>query len=447
MTVPSGDQSVTNSQSSNQSVMNAQSNYHSASMLLASQSLNQSAMSVVREDTEHNYAAIEECTEARRDCEICGKNCADLHQLKFHLATVHYIGDIDSLECYICSKVFSQRSTLKRHLAILHGLGDVKHFPCRLCSKVCTEKSNLKKHMKRIHGMRSVPPHMLSSDQSATSAEPVKLSAESAAPIEQSVVRVSALNTASKRSRPVHRDAKHACEVCDRKFTQAYILRRHLRYVHGVESVRRMTARRDRAHASSSIRTPGLSRPEHRDAKYPCEVCGRKFICMNHKRRHLATVHRGKNRGRSRPEHPDAKYPCEICGRKFLNMNHKRRHLAEVHGEKNKAHASSNSRAPPPRPEHLNAKYPCDVCGKKFTLSGNMQKHRKSVHGVGGVETFKCEVCLKVFKRKADLKTHLSSIHSLGDVKRFHCSFCSKVFTQRGSLRCHKRRVHGQADK
>ena len=62
-------------------------------------------------------------------------------------------------------------------------------------------------------------------------------------------------------SRP---DARHECEVCDRKFTEKRSLKRHLSSVHGVGEIQ----------------------------MFPCDVCTRVFKEKHHLKRHMSTVHR-----------------------------------------------------------------------------------------------------------------------------------------------------------
>ena len=46
---------------------------------------------------------------------------------------------------------------------------------------------------------------------------------------------------------------------------------------------------------------------------------------------HYDTAH-AQSSSSVRPEHPDARYECEVCGRKFIRNYHLKRHLAAVHG-------------------------------------------------------------------------------------------------------------------
>ena len=113
---------------------------------------------------------------------------------------------------------------------------------------------------------------------------------------------------------------------------------------------------------------------------------------------HYDTAHRPSL---LRPEHPEAKHPCEVCGRKFTKSGSMYKHMRTVHGVGDVK------------------TFQCDVCSKVFKQKCDLKKHLSTVHGLGDVKTFQCHVCSNVFKLKHHLKQHLSAVHGLGDVKVF----------------------------
>ena len=140
---------------------------------------------------------------------------------------------------------------------------------------------------------------------------------------------------------------------------------------------------------------------------------------------HFDTAHaQSNNRAPAppRPEHPDAKHPCEVCGRKFTQSCQMRVHMRTVHGVGDAKN------------------FQCDVCSKAFNKKSNLKQHLATVHRLGDVSTFKCDVCTKVFTKctqKGNLKKHLSAVHALGDVITFQCDLCSKVFKHKSGLKKH----------
>ena len=69
-----------------------------------------------------------------------------------------------------------------------------------------------------------------------------------------------------------------------------------------------ISAHYDTAHAQRNTRVPPPPRPEHPDAKYPCEVCGRKFKQSQDIHRHMRNVH---GAGESKT------FECDFCSKSF----------------------------------------------------------------------------------------------------------------------------------
>ena len=102
-----------------------------------------------------------------------------------------------------------------------------------------------------------------------------------------------------------------------------------------------------------------------------------------------------------RPEHPDAKYPCEVCGRKFTQSRYMRLHMGTVHGV-----GEANT-------------FQCNVCAKICTQKSHLKTHLSVMHGIGDVKTFQCDVCSRTFNDKSNLKRHLSRKHKIGNSNKF----------------------------
>ena len=102
-------------------------------------------------DTAHAERGRPEHSDARYECEVCGKKLVHNHHMKRHMATVHGIGDVKTFQCDICSRVFKEKSTLTKHLNTVHLIGNVKNFQCDVCSRVFKRKDYLKDHLKNVH--------------------------------------------------------------------------------------------------------------------------------------------------------------------------------------------------------------------------------------------------------------------------------------------------------
>ena len=132
-------------------------------------------------------------------------------------------------------------------------------------------------------------------------------------------------------------------------------------------------------------------------------------------------------RASSRPEHPDARHPCEVCGRKFTEACSMRKHLSTVHGVGDVK------------------TFQCNICSKIFKRNDALKRHLCTVHGLGDVSAFQCQLCAKVCLEKSNLKQHIAYVHGVGG-NTFYCDVCNNVFKKKSHLKRHMSTVHGYLD-
>ena len=128
-----------------------------------------------------------------------------------------------------------------------------------------------------------------------------------------------------------------------------------------------------------------------------CQLCPMTFSDQSAISAHYDTAHAPSNTrapAPPRPEHPDAKYPCDVCGRKFTEKQNVRMHKRTVHGV-------GDAKT-----------FQCEVCLRIFKRKDYLVAHLKIVHGVGDVKKFPCDFCSYVAKLKGDLKKHVKRMHS-----------------------------------
>ena len=82
---------------------------------------------------------------------------------------------------------------------------------------------------------------------------------------------------------------------------------------------------------------------------------------------HYVVAHGRSNCGASRPEQHEAKYPCEICGKKFTQSGSMYKHVRTVHGVGDVK------------------TYRCDVCSRVFKMKHHLTRHVSSAHGLDDV--------------------------------------------------------------
>ena len=127
-----------------------------------------------------------------------------------------------------------------------------------------------------------------------------------------------------------------------------------------------------------------------------CQLCPMTFSDQSAISAHYDTAHAQSNPRAPlppRPEHPDAQYPCEFCGRKFTQRQGMRLHVRTVHGVGDVK------------------TFRCDVCSRVFKRKGSLAGHLLTVHGLGDVKSFPCDFCSYVAKRKGDLNIHVRRMH------------------------------------
>ena len=94
--------------------------------------------------------------------------------------------------------------------------------------------------------------------------------------------------------RPEHPDAKHACDVCGRKFMKKSNMRNHLSTVHGVGFVN----------------------------IFPCDSCPKIFKHKSVLKSHLAVIHGVGDVKR---------FECDVCSKVFKEKSKLARHVRLVH--------------------------------------------------------------------------------------------------------------------
>ena len=90
------------------------------------------------------------------------------------------------------------------------------------------------------------------------------------------------------------------------------------------------------------------------------------------------------------------------------------------------------------RPKSLPEDCKCNHCGKTFTQVARMKRHIKRTHE--GIRGQKCDICGKDYSDTGSLKNHFITVH---EGKRNHiCPQCGKAFFVKYLLMRHIRRVH-----
>ena len=212
-----------------------------------------------------------------------------------------------------------------------------------------------------------------------------------------------------------------------------------------------------------------VSMAEYKDAvatidwmdKKTCSECLVKFSDQSDRKKHEATVHKGKEKPlkcescdksytnsnalgyhrRIAHETNEPKSTCDDCGAQFSTAASMLRHYENIHKVK------------PERP-----RIECDSCEKTFSRKDHLYRHKREKHNellkenlsyvedLDSLNVNRCVQCEKVFTRGSDLKQHMKQVHGDGNLKQEHkCTSCEKPFGWKKSLQKHVKSKHSHA--
>ncbi|PAA91704.1 hypothetical protein BOX15_Mlig004361g2 [Macrostomum lignano] len=196
----------------------------------------------------------------------------------------------------------------------------------------------------------------------------------------------------------------HQCTVCDRSFSFACTLQRHMLVHQAFHST------------------------------YTCHYCDQTFSDAGQLDRHFDVCERNMDDAAglsptdgSKPGAPNRFLPyshtCSTCGKSFRLAWRYKLHMRAACNTADKYNADSDRT--------------CSICKKMFANPMNLHRH-ELIHA--GIRNYQCKLCGKAFVQKTQLETHMN-IHN--GIKPFQCEVCSKTFTDRSTFHKHKK-IHGK---
>lgn len=168
---------------------------------------------------------------------------------------------------------------------------------------------------------------------------------------------------------------KFKCDYCQKSFTQAGQLKRHVNSHLNIRNYSCPYPECDRTFVDPSSVTKHLVIHNKDDRKFVCSLCGSTFNRLGALRYHEKTHRQERN------------HKCTICDKSFLAKYDLTKHFRIHTGEK---------------------PYSCDVCGKKFSISKNARVHMR-VHSKE--KPFCCTFCKVSFSYSSSLKQHVLKMH------------------------------------
>ena len=177
-----------------------------------------------------------------------------------------------------------------------------------------------------------------------------------------------------------HEGVTYKCNLCEKSFTKAEHLRKHVKRVHEEKNI------------------------------YACNHCEKRFSQSHHFKRHIKAVHEGVK-----------DHVCGNCGKSFTESKSLTRHIKSVHEGVKDHH--------------------CNLCGKGFSRPDKLKEHVKAIHE--GVRDHVCNLCGNSFTEAWHLNDHIKTFHQIGSKsKNFKCSYCEMAYVHKGDFNRHTMKVH-----
>ncbi|CAG9091790.1 unnamed protein product [Plutella xylostella] len=261
-------------------------------------------------------------------CIVCEKFFMRNYDLKRHIiehmlkdARANWPKNGKALACQICNAKYKKSHLYKLHM---RGHGKLPIYKCEMCTKSFGDSSNFAKH-KKIHGLQTMHCDMCSR-------------------------KYRSKEMLIKHIERHARQAPQKCKLCDRSFSFANELKKHMKLKHVTGS-----------------------------KSYACGICGERYPSIKEKWDHEFAVHGETKR----------QFNCEYCPEKFRLQRLYKQHLNQAHKKALVIPAKTNNRS---------------------LLRRNAVIQNVAMPP-GPLFYIKCPFCEEIFKQKAEYYIHVTRVH------------------------------------
>ena len=177
-------------------------------------------------------------------------------------------------------------------------------------------------------------------------------------PVDLSVYSVNSRNTNS-------RVKLIACEICNKLFSRAFNLQRHVAVTHAGQR------------------------------SYVCEICGKACAHAYTLKQHMLIHTKSKV------------FSCDMCNKHYTDPSTLRRHKFRKHARETQTTDTGNSSPSRKRGNHIasgTAPYICDQCGKELNSLDSLTSHKR-IHT--GTRRCNCFICFKTYSSPQSLASHM----------------------------------------
>ncbi|XP_035699384.1 zinc finger protein 227-like [Branchiostoma floridae] len=389
-------------------------------------------------------------------CEVCGKICSNLHNLKQHVRShskvkpfgckicgtkfvqfghmqrhekQHEIESTLPFECSKCDTGFAVHTLLAHHMKELHEEETEALCRCKVCGQCFNESVALHTHLKKHLGG---PPYECEhcrkqySDQWKLSKHKVTHTRVSTPRKSNPAVNRQMEKISTLQMKKIQMDGNpYECSVCNTDFQELTDLMQHVHNTHTNEEYPFRCKLCKKSFQQHFALYGHMSSHVKKDEK-KCEICDKVFKDKWKLKRHMGVHERSRmstltgtpiaaslaEEAAKKQEGSDG-YDCEVCGAKLKSKKILKCHLRLHTGEH---------------------PYTCGECGATFVHRNQYDMHMSKMHT--GEFPHMCEICGKQFRIRSILLTHVKK-HNME--RSYKCDQCPQAFFVRVELERHKR--------